>query len=59
MHPCVIVRRSLLRSKFTESRCHGYPLHADIRSHPLAAVVVGHGPKGMVDHYISQSRAVS
>ena len=22
-------------------------------------VVVGHGPKGMVDHYISQSRAVS
>ena len=25
----------------------------------LRAVVVGHGPKGMVDHYISQSRAVS
>ena len=23
------------------------------------SVVVGHGPKGMVDHYISQSRAVS
>ena len=22
-------------------------------------MVVGHGPKGMVDHYISQSRAVS
>ena len=24
-----------------------------------APVVVGHGPKGMVDHYISQSRVVS
>jgi len=24
-----------------------------------ASVVVGHGPKGMADHYISQSRAVS
>ena len=29
------------------------------RAHWDKAVVVGHGPKGMVDRYISQSRTVS